>query len=235
MRKILFILIAIFSFNFVFAETIKLNDGTIITGDVIAFNDETVIVKTDYGQLEIPKSNIQNIDYNTVQPEENKQVIQEEKEETKNVKQEYAKNDAFLFRPLTLFAGIYYNGIDFAFDGLTAFTQHFALNALFEWFANSQMYSISYMLGPQFNLGKKCLDGIYLGLYPGFIWGTNGFTVITDFELLSEIGWQHVANNGFVFTVYTGALLLPEVQLKYGIKIGFAYKSPFVKIKKEEK
>jgi hypothetical protein len=45
------------------AEVVYLNNGDVIHGELIAANNTQVTLKTDYGELRIPKEDIQRIDY----------------------------------------------------------------------------------------------------------------------------------------------------------------------------
>lgn len=45
------------------AEVVYLNNGDIVHGELVAANNTQVTLKTAYGQLEIPKKDIQRIDY----------------------------------------------------------------------------------------------------------------------------------------------------------------------------
>lgn len=46
-----------------FAEVVYLNNGDVIHGELIAANNTQVTLKTEYGELQIPKEEIQRIDY----------------------------------------------------------------------------------------------------------------------------------------------------------------------------
>ncbi len=45
------------------AEVVYLNNGDVIHGELVAANNTRVTLKTDYGELQIPKDQIQRIDY----------------------------------------------------------------------------------------------------------------------------------------------------------------------------
>ena len=55
-------LLVVFS-SVVFGETIYLRDGSVVTGDIIKTTADSIVVKTDYGDLTISKDKIERIEY----------------------------------------------------------------------------------------------------------------------------------------------------------------------------
>ena len=66
----LFLLITVFVAPRLKAEELLLKDGTKITGKLIAVNDDTFQVKTAYGEIKVPRSDVVTISFPENQPKE---------------------------------------------------------------------------------------------------------------------------------------------------------------------
>jgi hypothetical protein len=89
-----FLILALFVMGLpVFAENIYLNDGTVITGDIIEMNTSIVRVKKSYGVIEIGKDQIKKITYG--QETVNETVKTEEK---RSEPQMDSRNDSRSFK-----------------------------------------------------------------------------------------------------------------------------------------
>jgi len=54
--------------NMVFAETVYLNDGSVLVGETQSTSESYIVVKTTKGDIPVLKSSISKIDYQTVEP-----------------------------------------------------------------------------------------------------------------------------------------------------------------------
>ncbi|MFW5799284.1 MAG: hypothetical protein ACOCV8_00605 [Spirochaetota bacterium] len=86
LAKIIFIvLLLLFIPALAMADTIYLTDGSVIVGDIINITNDTIMVKTDMGILEINKSNIEKIIFEIVpDSDEEREKIKNELEKMKD-------------------------------------------------------------------------------------------------------------------------------------------------------
>jgi hypothetical protein len=217
MRKILSLVFILLS-SVLFAETIYLKDGTVITGEIASQDETTITVETSYGILSIDKKQIERIDY----AETNSDRIIEEKP--------LIKNSAFVVRPLAPIITALAGGSDFIFEGQTAFSKYFALNAIVEFGSISGVFVTCLNVGPQYNINGNYLNGLYIGAYPGYIYATNYYYELMAFSAMFELGYQGVTKSGFTWGTYVGYLLAPNSGVKFGLKIGWAFPDMLVRI-----
>lgn len=61
MKKSLFLLLSLFLFSFSFAETVKLKDGTFISGSIISQDEYTINMTTSYGPVVLNQREVESI------------------------------------------------------------------------------------------------------------------------------------------------------------------------------
>ena len=62
MRKILVLILSVFTCSLVYAETVTLKDGSIIKGEILNSNADVVELKTAFGNVKVERANIKSID-----------------------------------------------------------------------------------------------------------------------------------------------------------------------------
>lgn len=227
MKRIVLTLIFILCTYILSAQNIHLKDGSIIIGEIIAQDSFSLTVKTSHGELNINNGEIQKIEY--------EKVVEIDVKESKS-EVSYERNGAFIVRPLSTIIMAAAGAFDLYIEGTTAYNSWFALNTLGDISFGSSMISTAICIGPQFNLSRKYLDGFYVGIYPGFQYGyVAGYGKQSSFYLQSEIGYQKVTKQGFLFGFYTGGTFSQEGPMfKIGAKIGGAFPDPLFKIEKKK-
>lgn len=71
-------ILLLMKFNMVFAESIYLKDGTFIKGTIIKSDENSVTIRTSYGESNIPKEQIKKIEYIETTPQQKKQLPTED-------------------------------------------------------------------------------------------------------------------------------------------------------------
>lgn len=64
----------------VFAETIYLKDGTITKGEITKTSEDSIAVKTKFGEITIPKSDIEKVEYDKAETQKESKIEQTNKE-----------------------------------------------------------------------------------------------------------------------------------------------------------
>lgn len=214
----LFVIIITFP-SFLSAETIFLKDGNVINGTIIEQNEDLILVQTNLGNLSIRKATIDRIDFS-------KTNIPTEIDRT----QKKVNNSAFLFRPLATILSAALGFTDFVFEGQTSFSRFFTINAIAEIGSVEEIFVFALNIGPQINMLGQYLNGPYIGIYPGFSRATDFYDAYTFFTLMFELGYQGVTESGFTWGTYVGLNFIDEMTFKYGIKLGWAFPDPLIKI-----
>jgi len=221
MRKIITVFVLIIISVNLFAETVYLKDGTVISGKIVNQNEDIVTVETTYGTLSISKSEIDKIDYG----------VTSNSEAPKG--KEIVNNSVFMIRPLaTIITGII-GGMDIVFEGQTAFTKSFALNAIGEVGSIGGVLITGMNIGPQYNFASDYLNGPYVGVYPGFFYATDYYYEAFGFTTMLEAGYQGISKNGFSWGAFVGYFIAEIPSFKFGLKIGWAYPDMLVKLYRE--
>ena len=222
MKKCIFTALFLLFSIMAFSETIFLKDGTILNGIIKDQNETQITIETSIGDIVVDKSKIEKIEYSS-----------EAKNDQDNPSRTYAKKSAFMWRPLpTIVTGIL-GGADFVFEGQTAFSKMFAINAIVEIGSIDGIMITALNVGPQLNLTGKYLDGLYLGIYPGYLYATDYIDQMYLFTTEFEAGYQGVFKNGISWGAYAGYALSLSSSFKFGLKIGYSFPDFLVKI--EEK
>lgn len=215
LRKLVCILVLLLCGLRVFSETINLNDGSIISGKIISQDEKEIVVETSFGKVVIKKTDIKNIDYSNSQTIEKKLV----------------RNGAFMFCPLASIFAAALGGSEFVFEGQTAFSEKWALNAIGDIGSISGIFVTALNVGPQYNLTGRYLDGLFFGVYPGYLYATDFINSATSFTALIELGYQGIGKSGFSWGAYIGYYIAPTSSFRYGLKLGYAWPDPWVRIK----
>lgn len=63
MRRFIISVCFILFSTFLFAETVILKDGSVITGEIVSQNQESLTLSTAFGEVEIQKSDVVKIEF----------------------------------------------------------------------------------------------------------------------------------------------------------------------------
>jgi hypothetical protein len=176
-------------------------------GKILSQDEKEVVVETNFGKIVIKKGDIKNIDYSGNQTAEKKLV----------------RNGAFMFRPLATIFMAALGGSEFVFEGQTAFSEKWAMNAVGDIGSVSGIFVTALNLGPQYNLTGKYLDGLFFGVYPGYYYATDFLDSASAFTALIELGYQGIGKSGFAWGAYVGYFLAPTSSFKFGLKVGYTW------------
>lgn len=215
LKKLVCILVLFLCGLYAFSETIHLKDGSIISGKIISQDEKEMVVETNFGRVVIKKSDIKSVDY----------------ENNKVTEQKSVRNGAFMFRPLATIFVAALGGSEFVFEGQTAFSEKWAINAIGDIGSIGGIFFTGLNLGPQYNITGRYLDGLYFGLYPGYYYATDFLDTVSALTAMIELGYQGVGESGFSWGAYIGYFIAPTSSFKFGLKIGYAWPDPWVKIK----
>jgi hypothetical protein len=207
---------------YVFCETVYMKDGSILTGSIISQNEKEIVLKGNLGEIRIDKKQIDKIEYDS---ELNKKGSNE-------IKKRIA-NGGFMIRPLaSILAGLLGSN-DIIFEGMTALNKKIVLNAIGEIATTEGLIATGLNVGIQYNLTGEYLDGLYLGIFPGYIYATDFYDEATAFSAMIELGYQGISKSGFAWGAYVGYTFSVLSNFKFGVKIGWAFPDPLIKISEE--
>ncbi len=219
-RKVASVMILLLISALSFSETVYLKNGSVISGTITERKEESIVLETQQGKLEILKQNIERIDYSDQTPSKLRD-----------------KNDALIWRPLPTLVGALMGYLEFVFEGQTAFTREWAVTTIADIGSIDGLFVVSLQLGPQYRINGNYLKGFLLGLYPGIGYVTDFIDTVWFFSLTFETGYQWVFNSGFVLGLTTGGTYIGNSpyasDLKYNISahLGYAFKNAWIRAK----
>ena len=131
--------------------------------------------------------------------------------------------NAFMFRPIATIESSRLGGLEIMSETPSVpSASKLGFNAIYTvgFVGNLNFYGSN--IGPLYNLMGTGLEGVYIGVYPGFLWVLDEILIFTT---LAEIGYQRVSDNiiwgGNIGVFYDN--VTDAIRFNWGIKIGYAY------------
>ena len=147
------------------------------------------------------------------------------------------RKKAVLIRPLPLAAGLGIGMVDISLEGQFAYKPNISLSSI-TGFALSQHESrVSLLMGPQFRPQNDYLNGIFIGLYPGYKVRSSKLSdnavFYHSFIAQLESGYEWVFENGYTMNIsggvlYTsntayGSVKISPYQFSIALGIGYSF------------
>jgi hypothetical protein len=141
-------------------------------------------------------------------------------------------NSAYFIRPIDIYQNANQKLFGMSFEGETAFNNVFSLKAIEDICGNTDVFHVKLLIGPQYNLFENALEGLLVGIYPGFTIEPFNETDEVKWKLMlvGEVTYNLVLTEHLGIGVYLADNLLNIADATVGIKIGIMFENSTYKV-----
>ena len=147
-----------------------------------------------------------------------------------NIERNALQNSAFLIDGFKTSKSILEGKYGLCFESQTAFSRKISAKAIEEHYYNVHGFSSSICLGPQINLFNNALEGILVGMYPGFVLNFTDSIGTWRLKWICDVSYNVIAYKNVMIGCSIRKDLLRNEELEVMVKIGFAMESKKYKV-----